>query len=297
MEAIKATFVEGVTDYAVTFADGSVKHIQPVKGVSFTQYKNAVKHTHPEYDFTPVIMTPPTEAVHPHKEELAKAFAVDEVSFDRPVLTPEHQQEVSNELLASIDREDLTPEDAKLFDIENKVGEEIYNALRFDKQPPFSSNVDEVTGEIKTDPQPIINNPLKQETMDNQAQAQEPTVETPKVSFGHKVGWVGKVGVATTVRGMTIPLGVTLQSASDVLGFAAKQVRNFEGWSVDKLKISDKSRDDIQARIAYRNTHIEQVGLNIITAPIVVPINLYQLFKGARIAAKEQASQVQPQTA
>ena len=94
MTTVKTTFItkdiNGVRSYAIKFADGSYKHEQLANGISETQYLSAVKHTHKEYDFTPVIMTPPVEqAIHPHKEELDKSFGIEEVSFiNKPPVAP-----------------------------------------------------------------------------------------------------------------------------------------------------------------------------------------------------------------
>lgn len=70
--------------YAVMFKDGTYKHHQDTgRNVTFKGWQNAIKNTHKHYvvveEFTP-------EVVHPYKEELSKAFDLDEV--DLPPVNP-----------------------------------------------------------------------------------------------------------------------------------------------------------------------------------------------------------------
>lgn len=257
-----ATNLEDRDDYPhfIPFTD--------IKGDTITSktkhYVEMISKNHPEYNFIPeeeeiTIMTPKVEqSVHPHKEEMEAAFGVDEVEFET-------------------------------------LGTKIVDELR--QAPTPLENVDQETGEIH-EPSPQVNNPLKTETMENQTEVPTPEAVTDKLSFGQKSKWVAKVGVATSVRVVTLPTHVALQSASDMLGAMARGVRNTEAWTIDKLNLSDKTRAEIKGRIDQRTRNIEQVGLNIIVSPVMLPVRLVKGIQlTSKLAREAREQQAQTQTA
>jgi hypothetical protein len=136
------------------------------------------------------------------------------------------------------------------------------------KLPPVNPNVDMETGEIKEDPQTINNNPLKQKEMEAKTE-----VPVNKVSLGSKIKWYSAVGAGVTVRTVTVPTHVVLQSAADILQIAANGVRNFEAFSIDKLKVSKGlTRAEIRGRIDQRTERIERFMI----MPVTIPIGIMQ---------------------
>lgn len=112
MSTIKVLFVQGnamvnnerVEVYAVQMPDGTFKHEQRVDQISADAYQKLILKNYPNYKFIVeeeeedeeeiVLMTPKVEeATHPYKEELDKAFSMDEVEFKQPPAAPNLDQD------------------------------------------------------------------------------------------------------------------------------------------------------------------------------------------------------------
>ena len=232
MEQVKAEFVQGdfqqedktyINQYAVLI-DGKYYHHQNSNGVSFADYTKAVVKSHPEYDFTKevVMNTPQTkyaveetdrQAVHPHKEEMAKAFDIDEPSF--------FEQEKFDEMINQADHDEIA---------------EAFKA-------PIPDNLDQETGEI-FEPE-IINTSKTNKMEDKKAGVKTNVSHYSRVALG--IGVLALVQpVHLGLRTISDVTGYAADQTANVGAYSIDKLNCTENTREDLVADIEKRTKDVQ---------------------------------------------------
>jgi len=303
MKAIKATIVQGTfienneehDMYAVQIhEDGSFVHSQRTDQISYSKYAKLIQNNHPEYALTQFseavdMTTPPTEfkteegsveASTDYLDDATKdAFTVEDVVFQRPQLTPEHQQEVMEEIVASMPHvSELEPKDRPIME---KFIEELEEARVLRKQPiPYT--VDEETGEVKE----VNTNNSNTNTMNKEQEASAEAQPVKKVSIAAKAKYYSKVSMVVGVQAVTAPTHATLKITADSLRLVAsgidavnRGVRNVEVAVVTAAKISKYNREELKQRVDNRSAKIERYAIAPVTIPVGIMLAIRQNLK------------------
>lgn len=299
--------------YVCMFENGSYDHPQQTDQITWAKYEKLIKKNFPHYNLveefkteeqmktkekTPVMMTPPVEparqAEHPLKEEMAKAFDVDDAADTIPV--KEEITELIEEDIVNIGRFSLNFSTG--FVTEPGVPPvEMLGATReyfINFYQDIVDNPDRYTNVNKLNQDPVM------ETKSQQApEVEATTVEQPvKKTVLQKTGNIAKHGVKLTVQSATVPTHTGLVIAADLLMIAALGVRNVEAFVIDKLNITtdDITRQDIQRSIDQRAKTIESVIFSPITYPIMQASVIKEKLRERREQRESQA-QASVQTA
>lgn len=310
VEIIKTTPAKGELSWAVVMTkDGTMLHDIPVSTMSYSKYKALIEKNHPEYDFIPeMIVNAPSptivEASTKYKtQDLKQAFDVSDVDKDMPTKADKRKAAaIKGAATRKRNRAAKKAAETRAFNKawaeaieENRSREEYLEKLeqyRIDSIKAESTNVD--TDTVK-EPSPQINNNDMNTNQEPVSEAQGAT-EKRRINYAKTAATVGKHGVKLGIQTGTVPLHAGLQMGAHALQFAANQVKNFEAFSIDKLNLTDSTRQEIKDNIQARTAKIEFLALQ----PIVLPIYAFQKVKKGMQDAKDYVNsqaQSNPQTA